>query len=65
MITTRVKTKLFQDPITKGFDISVATFKDEVQLSGYVDSQAQKERAELLARSVPGVRSVKNDLMVK
>jgi osmotically-inducible protein OsmY len=64
-ITTKVKAELIRDPVTKAGQISVETFKDVVQLSGFVDSTASKSRAEQIARNVQGVRSVKNDLVVK
>lgn len=64
-ITTRVKAQLIEDPVTKASQISVETFKDTVQLSGFVDTAASKSRAEQIARSTRGVRSVKNDLVVK
>ena len=64
-ITTRVKTKLFDDPQTSGFAISVTTYKGTVQLSGFVSGEKEKSRAEELARTVSSVKSVKNDLIVK
>lgn len=64
-ITTRVKTKLFDDPQTSGFAITVTTFKGTVQLSGFVSDEKEKGRAEELAKAVPGVKEVKNNLIVK
>lgn len=64
-ITTKVKAELIRDPVTKAGQISVETFKDTVQLSGFVDTAASKARAEQIARSVQGVRAVRNDLVVK
>ena len=64
-ITTKVKAELIRDPVTKAGQISVETFKDTVQLSGFVDSAASKARAEQIARNVQGVRGVRNDLVVK
>lgn len=64
-ITARVKTKLFDDPQTSGFAITVATYKGTVQLSGFVSSDKEKDRAEEVAKTVPGVKSVKNDLLIK
>ena len=64
-ITTRVKAKLFDDPQTSGFAITVTTHKGTVQLSGFVSGEKEKSRAEELARTVPSVKSVKNDLIVK
>jgi hyperosmotically inducible protein len=64
-ITTKVKAQLIEDPVTKAAQISVETFKDTVQLSGFVDTAASKSRAEQIARNVQGVRAVRNDLVVK
>jgi len=64
-ITTRVKAAIFDDPSLKVLQINVETFKGEVQLSGFVDSAQNIRRAGEVARSVQGVRSVKNDLIVK
>jgi len=64
-ITTKVKAGLVNDPVTKAGQISVETFKDTVQLSGFVDTNLSRARAEQIARDVQGVRSVRNDLVVK
>lgn len=64
-ITTKVKAQLINDPVTKASQISVETFKDTVQLSGFVDTAASRARAEQIARNVQGVRAVRNDLVVK
>ena len=64
-ITTRVKTALLADPEVKGMDITVETRKSEVQLSGFVDSSAQIERAIDIARRTQGVGGVQNMLEVK
>ncbi len=64
-ITTKVKTKLFDDPQTGGFAITVTTYKGTVQLSGFVANDKEKARAEELAKGVAGVKNVKNDLIVK
>ncbi len=65
VITSKIKTRLFDDPLTRGFSISVRTFKDEVQLSGFVSSSRERARAGVIAAGVDGVRSVKNDLLIK
>jgi osmotically-inducible protein OsmY len=64
-ITTKVKAAIFDDPSLKVLQINVETFKGEVQLSGFVDSAQNIRRAGEVARGVQGVRSVKNDLIVK
>ncbi|MBM3549071.1 MAG: BON domain-containing protein [Alphaproteobacteria bacterium] len=64
-ITTKVKAIMVDDPQVKASQVSVETMKGEVQLSGFVDSKASATRAEQIARSVQGVRAVRNDLVVR
>ncbi|MGH8531235.1 MAG: BON domain-containing protein [Gammaproteobacteria bacterium] len=64
-LSTKVKTTLLQDPQVSGLAINVETFKGEVQLSGFANSEAERERAEALASSVDGVAAVKNDIRLK
>jgi len=64
-ITTKVKASIFDDPSLKSLDINVVTFKGEVQLSGFVGSIAETNRAVAIAKGVSGVTSVKNDMRVK
>jgi osmotically-inducible protein OsmY len=65
VITTKVKAAILDEPTLKSFQIKVETFKDVVQLSGFVDSTAAVRRAGEVARAVNGVASVRNDLIVK
>jgi hypothetical protein len=65
VITTEVKAALAGDDFLKSFQISVKSYKDTVQLSGFVNSQAAKDKAGELARGAKGVERVKNDLIVK
>jgi osmotically-inducible protein OsmY len=65
VITTKVKTLLANDDFIKSFEISVETFKGTVQLSGFVNSKQAVNKAGEIARSVQGVKSVKNNLIVK
>ena len=65
VITTKVKAAIFNEPGLKSFEINVETFKGEVQLSGFVNSQADINKAVEVARSVKGVVSVKNAMRVK
>ncbi|WP_027389890.1 BON domain-containing protein [Chrysiogenes arsenatis] len=65
VITTKVKTAIFQDETLKMHQINVETFKGVVQLSGFVDSALSVTKAGSVARAIPGVTSVKNDLLVK
>ena len=45
-------------------NVNVTTYRGTVELSGFVDSEQTAQRAEQIARSVDGVRMVKNDLSV-
>ena len=65
VITTKVKSLLAADDFLKSFEISVETYKGTVQLSGFVSSQQAVDKAVQITRSVKGVKSVKNDLIVK
>lgn len=65
VITTRVKSAMLADPITKVLQVNVETFKGAVQLSGFVESQAVASRAVEVARGVPGVTAVKNDMRLR
>jgi hyperosmotically inducible protein len=65
VITTKVKSQLAADDFLKSFQISVETYKGIVQLSGFVGSQMAVNKAGEIARGVQGVKSVKNDLIVK
>jgi hyperosmotically inducible protein len=63
-ITTRVKTAMLNDPVVGGLRIDVDTFKGTVTLSGRVKSDAERQQAIALARSVDGVTQVKDALQV-
>ena len=63
--TSEIKAKLLADDIVPARKVKVETTDGVVQLSGTVDSQAQIERAESIAKAVDGVKSVKNDLKAK
>jgi hyperosmotically inducible protein len=63
--TARVKTALIGDPVTKAHQIDVEVFKGTVQLNGYVDTAASKERATEVAKGQHGVVAVHNNLAVR
>lgn len=65
VITTRVKAALFSEPDLKSAEVNVETFKGVVQLSGFVGSQKNIDKAVAIARGVPGVTSVKNAMRRK
>jgi osmotically-inducible protein OsmY len=46
-------------------DIKVKTFKGVVQLSGFADSQVERDRASRTAGAVDGVERVRNDVRIK
>jgi len=64
-ITAKVKVVIFEEPSLKSLQVSVETMQNVVQLSGFVDSPQARSKAGELARGVYGVRSVKNDLIVR
>ena len=65
IVTAKVKSALLADPDVKSFDIAIVTRKGEVQLSGYVDNQAQVNRAIDIARRTEGVQNVNNEMIIK
>lgn len=64
-ITTKVKSALLAEKDVNSMDIKVKTFDGTVQLSGFVDSQWQIDKAVEVASGVKGVLKVKNDLVHK
>ncbi|MDR5814008.1 MULTISPECIES: BON domain-containing protein [unclassified Caballeronia] len=64
-LAARVKQALAADPQLRSLPVSVATYRGVVQVAGYVESDAQIERALAVARGVPGVRSVSNELHLR
>jgi hyperosmotically inducible protein len=60
-----VKTAIARDDTLSVFAINVETYKDVVQLSGFVNTQTEKARAASVARGVEGVATVRNNLVVK
>lgn len=65
VVTAKVKSALFADPDIKGIDLKVETRKGVVQLSGFVENQAQVDRAIAATSGVQGVRSVENGITLK
>jgi hyperosmotically inducible periplasmic protein len=63
-ITTKVKSALLADSVTKGFKISVKTVNHVVALSGTVDSQASVDQATNVAKQIEGVASVDTTALV-
>jgi len=65
VITAKIKAQLAADDFFKSFQIGVESRKGIVQLSGFVNSQAAVDKAGQIAGGVEGVKTVKNDLIVK
>jgi osmotically-inducible protein OsmY len=65
VITSKVKAAFAADPTVKATQVKVETFKGTVQLSGFVDSRESAQRAVELARGIKGVKSVKNDTVIR
>ncbi len=65
VITTKVKAEIFNEPTLKSREINVETFKGSVQLSGFVSSQDDINKAIGIARNIRGVKAVKNDMRIK
>lgn len=61
----RVEEALRSDPAYKFTDVKVVAYTGTIQLSGFVDNGEQKGRAEDIARKIPGVKEVKNDIALK
>lgn len=64
-ITSKVKAAILEDPALKVMQINVTTYKDVVQLSGFVDRRQMIGRTGRVASRVSGVASVENNLIVK
>jgi hyperosmotically inducible protein len=65
VITTKVKAAVLNEPTLKSSEVNVETFKGVVQLSGFVNSEADIAKAVEITRGVKGVTSVKNDMRLK
>ena len=64
-ITTKVKARFAEDKAVSAMSINVETLKGVVQLSGFAKSEAERNAAGRLAASTQGVKSVKNDIVVR
>jgi osmotically-inducible protein OsmY len=64
-ISNKVRAQFIDDKDLNLFQIDVTTYKGTVQLSGFVNSEAIKERAGVVAAGVDGVKNVSNNLIVK
>ena len=64
-ITTRVKARFAEDAAVSAMRIQVEALQGTVQLAGFATSPSEKDRAGQLARAVPGVKEVRNNIIVK
>jgi osmotically-inducible protein OsmY len=64
-IHTKVKAALLNDPIVHGSEIAVHVDRGVVALSGAVNGEVEKRKAEEISRGVDGVRGVENDIIVR
>jgi hypothetical protein len=64
-ITETVKKDLDQDPTYKFDRVGVSTFAGVVQLSGFVNTADEKNRAAQVAENVDGVKQVHNGITLK
>jgi hyperosmotically inducible protein len=64
-ITTQVKARFAESPVVSAMAIKVETLNGTVQLSGFAKNATERDTAESIARKVPNVKAVKNDIVVK
>ena len=65
VITSKVKAEFVGDKTVSAMNVNVETFRGVVQLSGFANSQTEINQAVAIAKSVKGVKSVKNDIRIK
>lgn len=64
-MTARVKAALIDDPDVSAGEIEVEAYRGHVQLSGFVSSRTDIEKAMQIARDVDGVERVENNMQVR
>jgi hyperosmotically inducible periplasmic protein len=65
MTSRDVKKALARAPVFKFPDVNVAVYEGNVQLTGFVATQEQREQAAQIAAGVKGVNQVVNQIMIK
>ncbi|PSJ17538.1 BON domain-containing protein [Nitrosomonas supralitoralis] len=63
-ITTKVYEAIIDEPSLRRFDINIRTIKGVVELSGYVNSRDDIDKAIAIARTIEGIKSIKNDMLI-
>ena len=64
-LTAKIRKSLDEEPVYKFGGVDVKAFAGQVQLSGFVNTEEQKERAAEIASQTPGVFEVHNALVLK
>jgi hyperosmotically inducible protein len=64
-ITTRIKARFVENPDVAASSIKVETLNGAVLLSGFAKNSTEKTTAEKIAREVSGVKSVRNEILVR
>ena len=64
-ITTQIKSRFVENKEVDASSIRVETLNGTVMLSGFAKSALEKSTAETIARKVNGVKSVKNEIIVR
>ena len=64
-LTTRIKAAFVADSVVSALDISVHSEKGVVHLGGVARSPGEVHQAEQIARRIPGVRGVRNDIVLR
>ncbi len=64
-LAEQVKTALANSSAFKFPDVQVVSYKGNIQLSGFVQSDDQKSAAETIAKGIPGVVEVENQIALK
>src|SRR6185503_13263883 len=65
MISSKVKSELDHSTVYKFDDVHVNTYRGVVQLSGFVDTEDQKQKASEIARRVGTARDIVNNISLK
>ena len=64
-ITTQIKSRFIENKLVDAASISVETLNGTVMLSGFAKNGTEKSTAEGIARKVNGVKSVRNDIVIR
>ncbi len=64
-ITNTIRARFVEDPLVHVFDVGVTTLNGNVRLTGHVNAESERQRAEQIARGVAGVRSVSNGIVLR